>query len=68
MRHAFRWAIGFGRGSHRVISRRAWSGRCSGRFSQSTTPIDVVFDSKRTPVLMRGHELERVEQAQEREA
>ena len=29
---------------------------------------DVVFDSKRTPVLMRGHELERVEQAQERKA
>jgi hypothetical protein len=29
---------------------------------------DVFFDSKRTPVLMRGHELERVEQARERKA
>lgn len=28
---------------------------------------DVFFDGKRMPVMMRGHELERVEQAQERE-
>jgi hypothetical protein len=28
---------------------------------------DVFFDDKRMPVLIRGHELERVEQAQERE-
>jgi len=40
----------------------------SGRLVRSTTPIDVVFDGKRMPVLMHGHELERVEQAQEREA
>jgi hypothetical protein len=37
-------------------------------FGSVDDTYDVVFDGKRMPVLMYGHELERVEQAQEREA
>jgi len=37
-------------------------------FGSVDDTYDVVFDGKRMPVLMRGQELERLEQAQEREA
>jgi hypothetical protein len=37
-------------------------------FASVDDTYDVVFDGKRLAVLMHGHELERLEQAQERQA